>query len=177
MVASNNETLIKKSIHIKGQGLESLNPNKNSSREYWHDIIGYNYRMTNIQAAIGLSQMEIIEEILKRKLFVAQTYQNNINNDKVKILSGTKDINSSYWMIVLMFDNIKTTQKVRDVLKKNNIETRPLFPPVHTMDMYNTGEHFNIAEDISSKGINVPSYPELTLDQIKHICNIINQTI
>ncbi len=80
-------------------------------------------------------------------------------------------------MIVLFFDSNKTVLRIREALKENHIETRPLFPPVHTMEMYNSKEQFNVAEEIYLKGINVPSYPELESDQIRNICNIINQNI
>ena len=64
MVITNSEKLHNKIVHLKGQGLAK-------DREYWHDAIGYNYRMTNICAAIGLAQLEQIDEILLKKQQIA----------------------------------------------------------------------------------------------------------
>ena len=73
MVVTNNPELHKKAVHIKGQGLAD-------HREYWHDIIGYNYRMTNICAAIGLAQLEKINEVIKKKREIAKWYKDGLNN-------------------------------------------------------------------------------------------------
>lgn len=69
MVLTNDETLYGRCMHLKGQGLAKY-------RQYWHDIIGYNYRMTNICAAIGVAQMTTIDNILVRKRRIAQWYKN-----------------------------------------------------------------------------------------------------
>jgi perosamine synthetase len=68
MVITNDETLYNRCIHLKGQGLAKY-------RQYWHDIIGYNYRMTNICAAIGLAQLEKIESIILKKHQIAEWYK------------------------------------------------------------------------------------------------------
>ena len=70
MVTTNDETIHDRLVHFKGQGLAK-------HREYWHDVVGYNYRMTNICAAIGLAQLERVEEVLKRKKEIIYFFVNN----------------------------------------------------------------------------------------------------
>jgi perosamine synthetase len=67
MVVTNDPTLFDRAVHFKGQGLAA-------HRQYWHDVIGYNYRMTNICAAIGLAQLERVDDFLSRKRALAKYY-------------------------------------------------------------------------------------------------------
>jgi perosamine synthetase len=163
MVLSNNESLISKSHYLKNQGVSSV--------QYWHDMIGYNYRMTNICAAIGLAQLEQINHILQLKKAIAETYKQVFKNTDIVFLSENENIINSYWMCSFLIKSAKLREPLRDFLTENGIETRPLFYPVHAMPIYNhlTKEHFHVAEDISARGINLPSYPELTVDDVTFI--------
>ncbi len=167
MVVTNDHTLAQRARHFKGQGLAMY-------REYWHDVIGYNYRMTNICAAIGLAQLERIDEILVRKRMIADQYSKAFQNGPVSFHPEAIDVYHSYWMCSILVDNYADRDNLRDFLKANGIETRPLFYPVHTMPMYSA--HFqqhSIAEDLGWRGINLPSYPELKSDEVSYIINSI----
>jgi perosamine synthetase len=178
MVCSDNKYLIDKVIHYKGQGLESLNPDKHETKEYWHDVVGYNYRMTNLCAAIGLAQIERANEILQKKAKVAGYYMNYLSeNENIRMLLPSENVRMNYWMITIILKDEYMQKKVRRELQKEKIETRPLFPPVHTMPMYNDGRYLQNTEEISSVGLNLPSYPTLPEDSIKRICHIINSVI
>src|SRR5690606_20782600 len=91
MVVTNDETLYERLVHLKGQGLAKY-------REYWHDAIGYNYRMTNICAAIGLAQLEQIEEILRKKKQIASWYREGFDNSGFILQGESEDVENSYWM-------------------------------------------------------------------------------
>lgn len=162
MVCTDDDHLADLSSRIKGQGLAK-------NQEYFHDIIGYNYRMTNICAAIGCAQLERIKNILKEKDRVAQSYINNLQGLPVKYHQAIGDVKHSYWMFTILAASDTERTALRNFLKENGIETRPTFHPVHTMPMYNTGEKFNVAEDLGSRGINLPSYPDLSDSDIKFI--------
>ena len=75
----------------------------------------------------------------------------------------------SYWMFTILCNSEKERTGLRKYLKENGIETRPTFHPVHTMPMYNTGEKFEVAEDLGKRGINLPSYPDLLEADVKFI--------
>ena len=163
MLISNNHTLIDRSVRYKGQGLAL-------GREYWHDIVGYNYRMTNISAAIGLAQLEQADEFISKKQQVAKWYNDNLNGLPVIPHNPVGDVFHTYWMYSILVDDSNTRENLRNHLKKNGIDTRPTFHPVHTMPMYSNGfEKFEAAEYLGWHGINLPSYPSLTKNDITFI--------
>lgn len=166
MVVTNDNTLYDRLVHFKGQGLAK-------HREYWHDVIGYNYRMTNICAAIGLAQLGRVEQILERKVQIAALYEKIFEGSKVVFHKAKGDVFHSYWMCSVLVPADKREQ-LRGFLKENGIETRPLFYPAHTMPMYSSKyERHTVAEDLGWRGINLPSYPELTNDQVSFVASTI----
>lgn len=167
MVITNNKTLHERVVHLKGQGLAKY-------REYWHDVVGYNYRMTNICAAIGLAQLERIDEIIYQKRKIAQSYSEQLNNLPLIFHQEDKKCFHSYWMNTILVNNIDDRDKLRSFLAEKNVETRPIFYPIHTMPMYSLEyNNFPIAEDIGWRGINLPSFPDLTIKEIEYICQLI----
>lgn len=168
MVVTNDETLFQRAVHYKGQGLAKY-------REYWHDVVGYNYRMTNICAAIGLAQLEKIKEIILKKRRIAKIYSKLLRKDKVIFHKEVGDVLHTYWMCSILVENASYRDSLREYLKYNGIETRPLFYPVHTMPMYSKNyEKHKIAEDLGWRGINLPSYPELSSKDVEFIIEKIN---
>jgi perosamine synthetase len=168
MVCTNDDKLADLSIRIKGQGLAK-------NQEYFHDIIGYNYRMTNFCAAIGCAQLERIDDILKNKSRVARNYIDNLDGLPVEYHQEFGNVKHSYWMFTILVASENERTKLRNHLKENGIETRPTFHPVHTMPMYKTEEIFKIAEDLGSRGINLPSYPDLSESDLKFITDKIKE--
>ncbi|MCB0507851.1 MAG: DegT/DnrJ/EryC1/StrS aminotransferase family protein [Chitinophagales bacterium] len=169
MVVTNNETLYDRLVHYKGQGLAK-------HREYWHDVVGYNYRMTNICAAIGLAQLERFDELLEKKQQLAKWYKHYLKDIPVTFHEQQTNTFHSYWMCSVLVNNVKDREPLREFLKANGIETRPLFYPVHTMPMYTQHyQMFPVAENLGWRGINLPSYPDLKEEDIAFICKQIVQ--
>lgn len=163
MVVTNDNQLHEAVLHFKGQGLAK-------NREYWHDVIGYNYRMTNICAAIGLAQLENIDNILKKKRLIAQWYKNQLNGLPVMFHEEPSFYVHSYWMVSILVLSCELRDRLRRFLANALIETRPFFAPAHLMPMYQEyGACCPIAEDVSGRGINLPSWPGLTGEQVKYI--------
>ncbi len=165
MVATNNKRIFQLATRLKGQGLAK-------NREYWHDIVGYNYRMTNICAAIGLAQLENADKIIKKKKQLAGWYYSNLYGLDFDFHNETENVFHSYWMINILVKNYKDRNKLRNFLKTKGIETRPIFFPIHTMPIYKKkGQNFPVAEDTARRGITLPSYPGLTKEDVLYICN------
>lgn len=165
MVVTNDDTLFERAVHFKGQGLAKY-------REYWHDVVGYNYRMTNICAAIGLAQLENVDSVLKRKKNIAQWYKNKIAGLPVLFHDEVGDVVHSYWMCSILVDNPDDREPLRDYLKKAGIETRPLFYPIHTMPMYSAKyQQHRVAESLARCGINLPSWADLKETDVDYIVN------
>ncbi len=167
MVVSNDKTLMERSRHFKGQGLAA-------HREYWHDVVGYNYRMTNIAAAIGLAQLERADEFIRRKRAIAQTYRSLLQGLPVELQEEAADTVHSYWMVSILVAQAGHRDPLRAHLAKAGIETRPLFYPLHTMPMYSRSYRKHpVAEGIAWRGINLPSWPGLSTEQLKTISDSI----
>ena len=169
MVVSTDKALIGRAIHLKGQGL-ALN------REYWHDIVGYNYRMTNICAAIGLAQLERADELIARKRKIAGWYKECLAGVPFSLQGEFGDVVHSYWMISGLVTGAPLRDPLRAFLAAEGIETRPLFFPVHAMPMYaRDGGALPVTEDLSARGITLPSWPGLSRENVAEICDAIRK--
>ncbi|MEN8224426.1 MAG: DegT/DnrJ/EryC1/StrS family aminotransferase [Bacteroidota bacterium] len=166
MVLTNNDTIASLLRKLKNQG------NSNTIR-YYHDVLGYNYRMTNIQAAIGLAQMERINHILERKANINEYYRNHLKS-YARFQRVDDGYISSNWMVGFLVEDIKQRDELMASLEADGIETRPFFNPVHTMPFYD--EYNNpVSVELSHRGISVPSYPMLNKEDIDYISSrIIN---
>ncbi len=164
MVVSMSKALIERAIHLKGQGLAK-------DREYWHDIVGYNYRMTNICAAIGLAQLERAAELIERKRNVAAWYREFLADVPLFPQGEYGDVVHSYWMVSALVAKAALRDPLRAFLSAKGIETRPFFYPVHAMPMYGQGlGTLPVTEDLSPRGITLPSGPELRRENVAEIC-------
>lgn len=166
MVLTNHEGLRSKIEVLKNQG-------NSKTVRYFHDVLGYNYRMTNIQAAIGLAQMEVVHEILQKKQAVLDAYQALIG-DFVCFQEIDADRVSSNWLVSVILQ--KNRDDLMDNLQKEGIETRPFFHPISSMPFYERRDN-PVAYQISAQGISFPSYSELTKQDIEWICKKIRQGI
>lgn len=169
MVVTNDYYLYDKTYHLKMHGVSSV-------RHYWHDVIGYNYRMTNICAAIGLAQLETAEKVIERKKQLAQRYNELLKGLPLTFQPELEGTTNAHWMYTILVDNVKTRNALRDYLEAKSVETRPTFYPVHTMPMFSTQYNkFIVAEDLSIRGINLPSYPSISDEDLNYVCGCIKE--
>jgi len=167
MVVTNNKTIYDRANLYKGQGLARY-------REYWHEVIGYNYRMTNIAAAIGLAQLERADELIAKKIEIAGWYNEFLRDLPITLHHPVGDVVHTFWMFSILTKDADKRVLLRNHLKEHGIETRPVFHPVHTMPMYSGDYHqFKVAEDLGWRGINLPSYPDLSREDVLEICTVI----
>jgi len=155
-----------------------------SKKRYWHDYIGFNYRMTNIQAAVGLAQMERLEFFIKQKKIMAKKYRFYLNKNKQiffsKNFSKTK---SSYWLYYIKLKKkiSYARDKIINLLLKNGIEARNCFYPVHLMGPYKKyhSKKNNLENSIklSQSIIALPSSVNLGDKEIKNICANLNSVL
>lgn len=171
MVVTNDETLHARVLHFKGQGLAQY-------RQYWHDVIGYNYRMTNICAAIGLAQLEQADELIARKRDVATWYKNGLEGLPVQVHGEAPDVCHSYWMVSMLVEKPESRDSLRTALQSAGIETRPLFYPVHTMPPYaHKFQRHEVAERLGWRGMNLPSWPGLDKPTVDYIVREIERFV
>lgn len=164
MVVTNDPHLDARVRKLKGQGLAG-------TREYWHDEIGYNYRMTNICAAIGLAQLEMADELLARKRRIAECYREALDGLPVDFFWEQPGTTSSFWMNCISVEDSAERDGLRKHLATSGIETRPAFYPAHTMPMYLgfASGRYPVAEALAAKGINLPSSPLLRDEDVAFV--------
>ena len=172
MVVTNYDALAAKVRLLKGQGMDPL-------RRYWFPVVGYNYRMTNVQAAIGLAQIERIDEHVGRRKEIALWYSKALSGIKGITLPVVKSYaEHSCWMYTVLVDKEygMTRDELMAHLAANNIETRPAFYPMHVMPVYcQDGSRFKTAEDFASRGMNLPTFFSLTQGDVERVAGLIRE--
>lgn len=148
---------------------------RSSTKTLWNEQIGYKYKMSNIQAALGLAQLERIDELVEKKRQIFSWYKKELENiDGIKMNSEKPDCKTNFIVPSIILQ--KNFQLTRDSfikkLKDMNIDSRPIFYPVSHMPMFETHHNPN-AEFISSNGINLPAGHNLTKDDILYVCEVI----
>lgn len=173
MLVMNDDTLAQKARALKD--LAHM-----PDRRFWHDEIGYNYRMTNLQAACGLGQLESIKEFLAHKRWMTAEYEKRLGKIKGLRLPVTKDYAKNvYWMYsVLVGEEFPLTRdELRAELLKKGVDTRDFFPssaqqPV-IQKLFGTQERFPVSERIAERGLYLPSGLALTQEQLDYVCDAI----
>lgn len=151
---------------------------KDPNNTFWIETIGYKYKMSNIQAALGLAQFERIDELIDRKRLIFSWYEKRL--EKIEGLRINKEADwakSIYWMtsIFLEKDFGISRNDLMKSLKKDGIDSRPVFPTISKYPMWYSDCHNPNAVEISENSINLPSGHNLDEDQIDYICNSIKK--
>ena len=170
MVVTKNNDIAEKIRTLRDHGMSR-------SRRYWHPILGYNYRLTNIQAAIGVAQMERIESIISSKVKIAKLYKDRLQHNKgLTLPPEAKWAKNVYWLysIVINEDFNGSLKDLISYLNNNNIDTRPFFIPIHHQPIYNTGQSLPVSEHLAANGFSLPSSSGLELKDIDRVSKAIN---
>lgn len=146
-------------------------------KRYWHEYAGFNFRMTNMQAAIGVAQMGRIEELLNRKKLIFQTYDRLLSKyQAISLLPKNNWSENSYWLYTLILNGYEGD--VRDQLIANlgyrGIDARPGFYPMHQMKPYREFGHgtYPVSDYLSANSISLPSSFGLSNEEVPHIVEI-----
>jgi len=162
MVITNKKILAKKIKHL------TTTAKIKHKWEYIHDEIGYNFRMPNLNAALGLAQLEKIHIFLKAKRALFKKYFNVFNKMKgISLYKGSNNANSNYWLQTLILDknNVNLKNKILKESHKKLIYTRPVWRLISELDPYKKNQKMNLsgAKEIYNKIINLPSSQSLVL--------------
>ncbi|MDO9348427.1 MAG: DegT/DnrJ/EryC1/StrS family aminotransferase, partial [Anaerolineales bacterium] len=147
-------------------------------KRYWHTEVGFNYRMTNLQAALGVAQMERIEEFIARKRWIAESYNQGLREvAAIRLPPEAPWATSVYWMysILLNKDFPLSRDEFMSRLRQQNIDSRPFFYPIHVQPPYQADISLPVAENLSRRGINLPSAVTLSEEDIQRIVQAIRE--
>jgi perosamine synthetase len=191
-VVTNDSHIASKAKLLKGQGMD---PN----RRYWFPIIGYNYRMTNMQGAVALAQLENIEWHQAQRQQVAQWYDKHLQEltDHIVLPVEKSYAHHAYWMysILLKKGGEAERDELMKRLAKEGVETRPLFYPLHIMPPYEQlhkdtaaqltattkgksyDATFPVATSFAARGMNLPTHANMDEDDVQYIAALIKENI
>ena len=171
MVVTNDESLAKRIHHLTTQA-------KAQGYEYYHTEIGYNYRMTNIQAAIGLAQLEQLDNFVQKRREISFFYRNQLF--QVEDIRTQRDALWAFndcWLswIILENDMSKRKNELIEYLNSENIQVRPLFVPLNTLPPYQDCVSYMIesAPFMYNSGLNLPSHTNLNSDDLNRVVDTI----
>ena len=176
MLISNNEEKIKKVRFWATQSKEPV-------RHYEHKEIGYNYRMSNVVAGIGRGQLRVLDNRVKEKNHIFNTYKEAFKDiDDINMMPITEGCTSNQWLSVITLkeeSKVKSTDII-DALEKENIESRRIWKPMNLQPVYKDNMFYNhnengisVGEDIFNRGVCLPSDTKMTNDDLKRVINII----
>lgn len=145
-------------------------------KRYWHTMPGFNFRMTNIQAAIGCAQLERVNEFMNKRQQIFEWYQRNLQGIDGLKLNHTHDwATNAYWLICL--EKESWSEEDRDEfmleLKKRDVDSRPFFYPMADMPYLSKTNETPITDKIYKQGINLPTYFDLTQEQVQFVCKTV----
>jgi perosamine synthetase len=172
MITTDDAEFYRKACFLRDQAMSK-------EKRYWHDIVGFNYRMTNLQAALGLAQMESIDDMLARRAEILAQYRATIaTSERIRLNFTANWAKSAYWMICLEVDDFDDERRGRFMqrLKDRGIDSRPYFYPMSAMPMYKCRTPARAAVK-SVIGLNLPTYHDLTPAQIERVGLAVNQEL
>lgn len=170
--------LITKNAHLYDRvcTLNNHGRGKKQARQFWPEEIGYKFKMSNIQAALGLAQLHRAQELVEKKREIFKRYAQSLSCDFSMNQLSSEDLAPSYWMPTIVAGSPKQKASILEALISHNIDARTFFWPLSSIfpKMRTLGKEF--ASDISSRALNLPSPYELTEEDIVRVVNII-QTV
>jgi perosamine synthetase len=146
-------------------------------RRYWHPQLGFNYRLTNLQAALGVAQMERIDELVEAKRRIARLYAEGLAGVPGLTLPPEEPwATSVYWLYSVLVD-AEAFGMGRDALMaalgEDGLETRPVFVPLHRQPLYDAGERLPVAERLAATGLSLPSAVNLADEQVRRVAKAV----
>lgn len=149
------------------------------TKRYWHTEVGYNYRMTNLQAALGLAQLERIEEILIKKQAIFAWYQEALAGvPNIRLNRTAAWATNVYWMIILEIDGFGEAERdaFMQRLRTFDVDSRPYFYPLSQMSEY-ANVNTPVTYRVYKTGVNLPSYFDMEKRDVERVCAAVGKCL
>lgn len=171
-LVTNSKKLYKIALKLSDHG-------KNPKRQFWSDLIGFKFKMSNLQAALGYAQIKRIHQLIKKKITIFKLYKKYLVKKNIYLNPNRKGEINSYWMpTVVLKKSVKVNrEKIFKKLKQNKIDSRVFFYPLSILPMFKNKKTNKISYEIYKRGFNLPSYFDLSENKIKMISKIVNKYI
>jgi len=149
------------------------------TKQFWADMIGYKYKMSNIQAALGCAQLSRVEELIERRRAIMHAYQARLCNLPLALNIEPEGALNGYWMptIVVNRDISFDRDALLDDMRSHNIDARVFFWPLSMLPMFEDKPENEVSYSLYKRAINLPSYHDLRDDEIDRVCEIIRRHV
>jgi len=172
MITTNDQNLYERCMFLRDHAMSK-------DKRYWHDEVGFNYRMTNLQAALGYAQLERVNELLLKKKQIFKMYEKHlVDQPKIKLNRTNDWAENTFWQICVEIEgyDLKMRDELMMKLKEKSVDSRPYFYPMSDMPMYKSADT-PVTHDVYQRGICLPTYFDLSDNDIRYICEVLVELI
>ena len=165
-------------LHEKVLGLSNHGRVRGQTKQFWPDMVGFKYKMSNIQAAIGCAQVERIDELIGRKREIFQFYADHLLGiHGISMNTSSTGGDSGCWMpnVVFASETGVTADLAREAFARQSIDARVFFWPLSHLPIFGGHAGQPLASDIASRSINLPTYHEMGTEQLLRVVNIVKK--
>lgn len=177
ITTSGGGALVTKSKEVKDKAVFLSTQARDNAPHYQHSHIGYNYRMSNICAGIGRGQMEVLDAHVQLRRKAHQFYMDFFKsmNDVVVLHEPNNAFYSNHWLTAIVLESYEKREALRLAFEAENIETRPLWKPMHLQPIFQNVPYYgtNVSESLFDKGLCLPSGSNLMEDEFLRIQNVL----
>ena len=168
MLVTYKKELADKTLYLSTQA-------KEANTGYEHHQIGFNYRLSNVLAAIGVAQLELLDDFVNKRRENHLFYKNELRDVEVSFLEDTINTKSNFWLTSLLFNSHEIKEKVRLSLLADNIECRSLWMPMHQQKIYQFAIFYSNgnSDDLHQRGLSLPSGSSMTTNDLQRVCKVI----
>lgn len=153
---------------------------RDNAPHYQHSQVGYNYRMSNVLAGIGRGQMEVLGDRVEARRNNFYYYKKQLSNvSGISFLDEIDGVFSNRWLTCILTDSYETRENLRRILEKENIESRPLWKPMHLQPVFEKAISYTngVSEDLFHRGLCLPSGSSMEVEDLERVCQIIKNGI
>lgn len=180
ITTSGGGALVAKNKELRDQAIFLATQARDEAPHYQHSHIGYNYRMSNVLAGIGRGQMEVLQDRVEARRMNHEYYSNELKSfDVISFLREPKDSFSNRWLSCILTNDYEMREKLRMALLNENIESRPLWKPLHLQPIFNKYERFmdGTSETLFDKGLCLPSGSNLEESDLERVVKTIKKVL
>ena len=176
ITTSGGGALVSQHKEIKEKAVFLATQARDDAPHYQHSSVGYNYRMSNVLAGIGRGQMEVLDQRVAARRKNFEFYKKNLSHlPEIEFLIEPKDFFCNRWLTCFLTPSFKYREQIRHSLLKENIESRPLWKPMHLQPIFENYLNFSdgTSENLFERGLCLPSGSNLTEDDLQRVVDII----
>lgn len=176
MVTTDDAELAETVRRLRGQG-------QDPQHRYWFPVRGFNYRLTNLQAAIGVAQLERLKDFLVARQAIAQWYRSTLERlPYTRYQAVHARATAVNWLFSITLDGMDAhgRDNVMEQMQRDGVETRPFFYPMHQMPVFshrNRPSGFPVADALGASGVNLPTWVGMTLADVERVCDSLAEAV